>query len=83
MFLRARCSLLCAEGFSCSLDVLNKCQGIKKIAILDQKNLCFFSAANFYTYLATLNPDPEMDPHSHGNQCGSTTLPFIPYTVRP
>ncbi len=47
MFLSARCSLLRAEGFSCSLDVLYGGLGISKLQILIKKYEFFSQLFNF------------------------------------
>ncbi len=59
MFLSAGCSLLRAEGFSYSWDVLYGDLGISKLQFLRKKISNFFSAVNFFTYLVikTLNLD--------------------------
>ncbi len=51
MFLSTGCSLLRAEGFSCSLGVFYVGLGIGKLQFLIQKKLCFFSAVIFYQFL--------------------------------
>jgi hypothetical protein len=59
MFVSAGCSLLRAEGFFCSLDVLYGDLGIGKLQF-DQKNILIFSAVNFFLQLLdikTLDPD--------------------------
>jgi hypothetical protein len=48
MFLSTGCSLLRAEGFSCSLGVLYGGLGISKIAILIKKIEIKFPAINFF-----------------------------------
>jgi hypothetical protein len=53
MFRSAGCSLLRAEGFFCSLDVLYGGLGIGKLSFLIKKIFYFFPAVNFW--LATLN----------------------------
>ncbi len=81
MFWSAECSLLGAEAFFCSLDVLSGGQGIE-IEILDQKNINIFSDVNFVQFLVmtTLGPDciqigiqPKML-GSGSNEFGSETL---------
>ncbi len=91
IFLSTGCSLLRAEGFSCSLGVLYVGLGIGKVQFLIQKNLIFFSAVIFYQFLVIKawirirDPDPESGSAirenagsvsgSALNQCGSETLP--------
>ncbi len=57
MFWSAECSLLRAEGFFCSFDVLYGGLGTGKLYFLIQ--IFFFSAVNFFQYLfiKTLDPD--------------------------
>jgi hypothetical protein len=50
MFCSAGCSLLRAEGFFCSLDVLYGGLGIGKLQILIKKILHFFSAVIFFNF---------------------------------
>ncbi len=58
-FWSAGCSVLRAEGFSCSLDVFYGGLGISKLQFFIQKNIKFFSAVNFVQFLVikTLDPD--------------------------
>jgi hypothetical protein len=49
MFRSAGCSLLRAEGFSCSLDVLYGGLGISKLQLLLQKISNFFPAVSFFS----------------------------------
>jgi hypothetical protein len=60
MFLRTGCSLLRAEGFSCSLGVLYGGLGISKLQFLIKKIEVKFPALNFFSILGhqTLDPDP-------------------------
>jgi hypothetical protein len=44
-------SLLRAEGFSCTLDVLYGCQGISKLQFLIKKVLNFFPPVNVFQCL--------------------------------
>jgi hypothetical protein len=55
MFRSAECSLLRAEGFFCSLDVLYGGLGIGNLQFL----INFFSAVNFFQFfvIKTLAPD--------------------------
>jgi hypothetical protein len=64
MFLSTGCSLLRAEGFSCSLGVLYGRLGISKLQFLIKKIEIKFPAINFFSILGhqTLDPDPEPDP---------------------
>jgi hypothetical protein len=55
MFLSTGCSLLRAEGFSCSLGVLYGGLGIIKLQFLIKKIEIKFPAINFHQ---TLDPDP-------------------------
>ncbi len=61
MFWIAECSLLRAEGFSCSLGVLFRGLGISKLQVLINK-IGFFSAWNFFQILFVKTLDPELDP---------------------
>jgi hypothetical protein len=74
MFLSTGCSLLRAEGFSCSLGVLYEGLGISKFKFLIKKIETKFSSYKFFSILChqTLDPDPESG--SAINQCGSETL---------
>jgi hypothetical protein len=88
MFLSARCSLLRAEGFSCSLGVLYGGLGISKLQFLIKKIKNLLSSCKFFSILGhqTLDPDPESGSAirknagsgsvsgSAINQCGSATL---------
>jgi hypothetical protein len=60
MFLSARCSLLRAEGFSCSLDVLYGGLGISKLQFLFNKISNLFSSCVIFKFLVikTLEPVP-------------------------
>jgi hypothetical protein len=49
MFLSTGCSLLRAEGFSCSLGVLYKGLGISKLQFLIKKIEIKFPAINFFS----------------------------------
>jgi hypothetical protein len=87
MFLSTECSLLRAEGFSCSLGVLFGGLGIRKLQFLIKKIETKFPAI-FFSILGhqTLDPDPESRSairknagsgyvsRSALNQCGSETL---------
>ncbi len=84
MFLSTGCSLLRAEGFSCSLGVLYGGLGISKLQFLIKKREIKFPAIIFFSILGhqTLDPDPESGSAiiknagsgSALNQCGSETL---------
>ncbi len=75
MFLSTGCSLLRAEGFSCSLGVLYGGLGISKLQFLIKKISIKFPAIDFFKYLVLKpgirirNPDPQLekmldlDPH--------------------
>ncbi len=75
MFLSPGCSLLRAEGFSCSLGVLYGGLGISKLQYLIKKIEIKFPAINFFSILShqtldldpqlekMLDPDPYPDPH--------------------
>jgi hypothetical protein len=65
MFLSSGCSLLRAEGFSCSLGVLYGGLGISKFKFLIKKIENKFPTINFFAILGhqTLDPDPYPDPH--------------------
>jgi hypothetical protein len=58
MFASAGCSLLRAEGFSCSLDVLYGGQEISKLQFLIKKIRIFFSC-KFFQFLVIKNLDPD------------------------
>ena len=91
MVLKTGCSLLRAEGFSCSLGVLYGGQGIGKLQFLIKKIKIKFLVVSFFLILdhQTLDPDPESGSAiiknagsgsvcgSALNQCGSETLPII------
>jgi hypothetical protein len=67
MFLSTGCSLLSAEGFSCSLGVLYGGQGISKLQFLIKKIEIKFLARNFFSITGhqTLVPDlGNLDPES-------------------
>jgi hypothetical protein len=88
MFLSTGCSLLRAEGFSCSLGFLYGGLGIGKFKFLIKKIEIKFPAINFFLILGhqTLDPDPGSGSAirkntgsgsvsgSALNQCGSETL---------
>jgi hypothetical protein len=59
MFRSVRCSLLRAEGFSCSMKVLYGGLGINKLQFLIKKISNFFSSVIFFQFLdiKTLDPD--------------------------
>jgi hypothetical protein len=71
MFLSTGCSLLMAEGFSCSLGVLYGGLGISKLQLLIKKIEIKFQAINFFPILGhqSLDPDPQLvkmlDPDPH------------------
>ncbi len=73
MFLSPGCSLLRAEGFSCSLGVLYGGLGISKLQYLIKKIEIKFPAINFFSILdhQTLDLDPQLekmldpDPYPH------------------
>ncbi len=68
MFWSAGCAFLRAEGFSCSLDILCLCLGIRKLQFL-KKKILIFSSCNFFEFFVIETLDPE--PDSHWNQRGS------------
>ncbi len=70
MFWSAGCSLLRAEGFSCSLDVLYRGQGISKWQFLINKIKIKFPTVNFFQPAIRKNAGSR----SAFNQCGSATL---------
>jgi hypothetical protein len=88
IFSSAGCSLLRAEGFSCSLGVLYGGLGISKLQFLIKKIKIKFLVVNLFSNLdhQTLDPDPESRSAirknagsgsvsgSALNQCGSETL---------
>jgi hypothetical protein len=94
IFLSTGCSLLIAEGFSCSLGVLYGGLGISKLQFVIKKIEIKFPAINFFSILGhqTLDPDPESRSAirknagsasgSALNQCGSETLPRRPKNIR-
>ncbi len=57
---KLRCSLLRAEGFSCSLDVFYGGLGISKWQFLKKKTK--FSAELIFKFLAMKTLDPDLDP---------------------
>jgi hypothetical protein len=79
MFLITGCSLLRAEGFSCSLGVLYGGLGISKLQFLIKKIDIKFLAINFFNFWSSnpgsgsviRNPDPQLekmldpDPYPH------------------
>ena len=80
MFLSAGCSLLRAEGFSCSLSVLYGGLGISKLQFLIKKIEIKFQTINFFSHFRSSNhgfgsgirirnPDPQLekilDPDPH------------------
>jgi hypothetical protein len=69
MFLGTGCSLLRAEGFSCSLGVLYGGLRISKLQFLIKKIEIKFPAINFRS------SNPGSVSGSALNQCGSDTLP--------
>jgi hypothetical protein len=88
MFLSTGCSLLRAEGVSCSLGILYGGLGISKLQFLIKKIEIKFPAIIFFSILGhqTLDPDLESGSairknagsrfvsRSSLNQCGSETL---------
>jgi hypothetical protein len=88
MFSSTGCSLLWAEGFSCSLGVLYGGQEISKLQFLIKKIEIKFPAIIFFSIIGhqTLDPNPESGSaiRKNGgsgsvsgsalNQCGSETL---------
>jgi hypothetical protein len=58
MFRSAGCSLLRAEGYSCSLDVLYGRLGISKLQILIKKYQTKILAVNFFQFLVIKTLDP-------------------------
>jgi hypothetical protein len=95
MFLSTGCSLLRAEGFSCSLGVLCGGPGISKLQFLIKKIEIKFPATNFLSIFGhqSLDPDPGSGSAirknagsgsvsgSALNQCGSETLPVFDLKV--
>jgi hypothetical protein len=83
MFLNTGCSLLRAEGFSCSLGVLYGGLGISKLQFLIKKIVIKFPAINFFNFRSS-NPGSgsgiriairkNAGSGSALNQCGSETL---------
>jgi hypothetical protein len=71
MFLSTGCSLLRAEGFSCSLGVLYGGLGISKLQFLIKKIEIKFPAINFFIkpWIWIRNPDLQLekmlDPDPH------------------
>ncbi len=64
MFWSAGSSLLRAEGFSCSLDVLYGGLGISKLKFLIQKFSYFFSTVNFFSSIFGHQiVDPDIKPN--------------------
>ncbi len=66
MFLSTGCSLLRAEGFSCSLGVLYGGLGIGKLLFLIKKIEIKFPAINFFQFYpgsgsGIRNPDPQLE----------------------
>ncbi len=71
MFLSTGCSLLRAEGFSCSLGVLYGVLGISKLQVLIKKIEIKFPAINFFQIRSSnpgsgsgiriRNPDPQLE----------------------
>jgi hypothetical protein len=62
MFRNSGCSLLRAEGFSCSLDGLCGGLGIYKLQFLIKKFANFFFSCKFFQLLdiKPLDPDPDL-----------------------
>ncbi len=79
MFLSTGCSLLRAEGFSCSLGVLYGGLGISKLQFLIKKIEVKFPAKSFFNFRSS-NPGIRKNAGSGSvsgsalNQCGSETL---------
>ncbi len=73
VFCSAGCSLLRAEGFSRSLDVLYEGIGIRKLQILIKKDITKFSAV--FLVIKTLDQDSRetLDPEPD-SESGYTTL---------
>jgi hypothetical protein len=71
IFRSARCSLLRAEGFSCSLGVLYEGLGISKLQFLIKKIKIKFLVVNFFNFRSSnpgsgsgiriRNPDPQLE----------------------
>ena len=67
MFLSTGCSLLRAEGFSCSLGILYGGLGISKLQFLNMKIEIKFPAINFFQFqvikpwIRIRNPDPQLE----------------------
>jgi hypothetical protein len=71
MFLSTGCSLLRAEGFSCSLGILYGGLGISKLQFLIKKMEIKFPAINFFQYrssnprsgsgIGIRDPDPQLE----------------------
>jgi hypothetical protein len=88
MFISTGCSLLRAEGFSCSLGFLYGGPEISKLQFLINKIEIKFPAKIFFSILGhqTLDPDPGSVIRKNSgsgsvsgsvlNQCGSETLLF-------
>ncbi len=93
IFWSAGCSLLRAEGFSCSLSVLYVGLGISKLQFLIKKIKIKFLVVNIFQF-QIIKPwirirDPDPDPESGSairknagsgsalNQCGSETLQYL------
>jgi hypothetical protein len=80
MLISTGCTLLRAEGFSCSLDVLYGGRGISKLQFLIKEIEIKFPAINFFPILGHQTPDPESgsairkNAGSALNQCRSETL---------
>ncbi len=92
-FVSAGCSLLRAEGFFCSMDVLYGSLRIGKLQFLIKKIFDFFSSCNFFRFLVIkildpdrysfkmLDPDPDQvntDP-KHRNQLLNQVSLCLPY----
>jgi hypothetical protein len=94
MFLSTGCSLLRAEGFSCSLGVLYGGIGISKLLFLIKKIEIKFPAINFFQFRSS-NPGSGSAIRKNAgsgsvsgsalNQCGSEILPvrYFLYTLLP
>jgi hypothetical protein len=64
MFLSIGCSLLRADGFSCSLGVLYGGLGISKLQFFIKKIEIKFPAIIFFSILGHQTLDPDSDPGS-------------------
>jgi hypothetical protein len=89
MFLSTGCSLLKAEGFSCSLGVLYGGLGISKLQFLIKKIEIKFPAIIFFNFRSGSGSAIRKNAGSGSvsgsalNQCGSETLTFEVRTSDP